>query len=250
DVMAEPPPGDLYGIARETSFLAAAGRDPDRPLRVLRYSDPGLGVDVHPEVAQSIDDAAALLMTLGHEVVEGGNPCPFDDDLLAAMLTVMGVGVLTAVEALVPGDQRHLLRPYTSWLVEQGRTRSAADYVSAEGQLAGAASAHLTAVSSYDVVLTPVSTRPAVPVGWFTEQGVEHEGRRMLGWSAFTPWANLTGQPSLSLPLHVTPEGLPVGVQLTAARRGQDALLVALAGQVERAAPFAHRHPPQWGPPA
>jgi Asp-tRNA(Asn)/Glu-tRNA(Gln) amidotransferase A subunit family amidase len=68
----------------------------------------------------------------------------------------------------------------------------------------------------------------------------------MLGWSAFTPWANLTGQPSLSLPLSVTTTGLPVGVMLTGARRGEDALLISLAGQLEAAAPFGHRHPPQW----
>ena len=123
---------------------------------------------------------------------------------------------------------------------------NAGDYVAATALLARAASAHLAATAAYDVVLSPVTSQPAVPVGWFSADGVENEGRRMLGWSAYTPWANLTGQASLSLPLHVTPEGLPVGVQLTAARRGDDALLVSLAGQVERAAPFAHRHPPQW----
>jgi amidase len=246
DVMAHPPVSDLYALAREESFLAAAGRDPDRPLRVLRYTDPGLGVECDSEVMRSIDDAAELLRGLGHEVVEGSNPYPWDEALLAAMLVVFGGSLHATVQALVPADLRHLLRPYTTWAVLHGEKLSAADYVSATGALARAASAHLAATSEYDVVLTPVSTRPAVPVGWFSQDGVEQEGRRMLGWTAFTPWANLTGQPALSLPLHMTAEGLPVGVQLTAARRGDDALLVSLAGQVERAAPFAHRHPPQW----
>ena len=246
DVMAEPPASDLYGLARETSFLDAAGRDPERPLRVLRYTDPGLDVDVDPEVLDSIDAAAVLLADLGHEVVDGVNPQPWDDALLDAMLVFFGGGLQATVDVAIPPDRRHLLRPYTQWCIEHGKQKSAADYVAATGLLARAASAHLAATAAYDVVLTPVSSRPAVPVGWFSEQGVDQEGRRMLGWSAFTPWANLTGQPAMSLPLHGTAAGLPVGVQLTAARRGDDALLVSLAGQVERAAPFAHRHPPQW----
>ena len=76
DVMAEPPPGDLYGSPRETSFLDAAGRDPDRPLRVLAYADPGLGVDVDPEVRQSVDDAAALLRDARPRGRRGEQPVP------------------------------------------------------------------------------------------------------------------------------------------------------------------------------
>jgi amidase len=245
DVIAQPPASDLYALPQQESFLAAAGRDPDRPLRVLRYTDAGLDVDCDPEVLHSISEAAELLRGLGHEVVEGTNPHPWDDALLAAMLVVFGGGLHATVQAMVPVDKRHLLRPYTAWSVQHAEKLTAADYVMATGALARAASAHLAATAACDVVLTPVSTRPAVPVGWFSQDGVENEGRRMLGWSAFTPWANLTGQPSLSLPLHVTPDGLPVGVQLTAGR-GEDALLISLAGQVERAAPFAHRHPAQW----
>ncbi|MCA1710568.1 MAG: amidase [Actinobacteria bacterium] len=246
DVMADPPASDLYAWPRETSFLEAAGRDPDRPLRVLRYTDPGLDVDVDPDVLRSIDDAAGLLTSLGHDVVDGTNPQPWDDALLQAMLVVFGGGLKATVEAVIPPDRRHLVRPYTAWCVQLGETLGASDYVLATGAIARAASTHLAATAAYDVVLTPVSTSPAVPVGWFSEEGIDQEGRRMLAWSAFTPWANLTGQPSLSLPLHTTAQGLPVGVQLTGARRGDDALLISLAGQVERAAPFAHRHPPQW----
>lgn len=246
DVMAEPPPSDLYALPRETSFLDASRRDPDRPLRVLRYSDPGLGVVPDPEVLRSVGQTASLLADLGHEVVEGDNPQPWDDALGEAMQVAFGGRLRATVLATIPQERRALLRPYTSWCVELGATKDAADYVAATGLLARAASAHLAATAAYDVVLSPVSTQPAVPVGWFSADGVENEGRRMLAWSAFTPWANLTGQAALSLPLHVTPTGLPVGVQLTASRRGDDALLISLAGSIERAAPFSHRHPPQW----
>jgi amidase len=68
----------------------------------------------------------------------------------------------------------------------------------------------------------------------------------MLAWSAFTPFANLAGQPAVSLPLHTTAEGLPIGVQLIGARVGEDALLLSLAAELEDAVPWRDRHPPQW----
>jgi amidase len=65
---------------------------------------------------------------------------------------------------------------------------------------------------------------------------------------AFTPWTsawNVTGMPAVSLPLHVTGDGLPVGVML-AARPAEEHLLLALSAQVEAAAPWRHRTPPCW----
>jgi amidase len=117
----------------------------------------------------------------------------------------------------------------------------------AQAALAAASGRLLDAVSGADVVLSPVTSQPAVPVGWFEQDGTGEEcGLRMLTWSAYTPWANLTGLPSLSLPSSPTASGLPVGVQLTGSRVGEDLLLLRLAHQLERATPFAHRHPPQW----
>jgi amidase len=51
--------------------------------------------------------------------------------------------------------------------------------------------------------------------------------------------------PAVSLPLHWTAEGLPVGVML-AARPAEEDVLLALAAQVEAASPWADRHPPGW----
>ena len=65
---------------------------------------------------------------------------------------------------------------------------------------------------------------------------------------AFTPWTsawNVTGMPAVSLPLHHTSTGLPVGVML-AGRTGEDHRLLALAAQVEEASPWRHRTPPCW----
>jgi amidase len=75
-----------------------------------------------------------------------------------------------------------------------------------------------------------------------------HPERDFEAQKAFTPWTsawNVTGMPAVSLPLHWTSEGLPVGVML-AARPAEDALLVSLASQVEAAAPWHDRRAPGW----
>jgi amidase len=244
DVMAKTWAGDLYGRETTASFLETLDTAPER-LRVLRFTDSGLG-DSDPAVVEAVDQAARLLTDLGHVVVDGSNPVPWDEQL-QGVLQVLFSGAVSASARMVPADRHHLLEPYTRWCLEEVVKHDAGHFIAAQAVLGSAAARLLAAVAEYDVVLSPVSSRPAVPVGWFEENGTGEEcGRRMLEWSAFTPWANFTGQPAVSLPLHVTPEGLPVGVQLAASRIGDDHLLLQLAAQLQRAAPFAHRHPPQW----
>ena len=245
DVMAQGWAGDLYARPVDGSLLDAIAAPP-RPLRVLRFDESGFG-EVHPEAVRGLDEAERVLTGLGHEVVHGANPVPWSDDLVEAMVLLMTALVSVPANAVAAGRSKDLLQPYTRWCVEQAALHSAGDFAAAQALLATASARLLDASSAFDVLLTPTAAEPAVPVGWFTAEG---DGRpcadRMLRWSAYTPWANLTGQPAVSLPLHVTPEGLPVGVQLVGSRVGSDALLLRLAAQVEAAAPFAHRHPPNW----
>jgi amidase len=83
---------------------------------------------------------------------------------------------------------------------------------------------------------------PPPELGWFTEEGPEAERQRIMSFTPYTAQFNLTGQPAVSLPLHRTPGGLPVGVQLVAAY-GREDLLIRVASQLEQAAPWAQRHP-------
>jgi amidase len=96
-----------------------------------------------------------------------------------------------------------------------------------------------------DVLLTPTLALPPVPIGWTWEDTdgdpLQAFARQTL-FTPFTPVVNVTGQPAVSLPLHRSDDGLPVGVQLVG-RPFDEATLVRLASQLEQARPWAARFP-------
>ena len=90
--------------------------------------------------------------------------------------------------------------------------------------------------------MTPTVGAPPPELGWFTAGGPENEGVRVVSFIPYTAQFNVTGQPAITLPLHWTPAGLPVGVQLVAPF-GREDLLIRVAAQLEQAAPWAARRP-------
>jgi amidase len=93
-----------------------------------------------------------------------------------------------------------------------------------------------------DLLITPTVGAPPPELGWFTADGPGAEGRRIASFIPYTAQFNMTGQPAISLPLHRTPDGLPVGVQLVAAY-GREDVLIRVASQLEQAAPWADGRP-------
>jgi amidase len=97
----------------------------------------------------------------------------------------------------------------------------------------------------FDLLLTPTLAAPPAPLGTLSSAAADPETvlERVQRYVAFTAAWNASGQPAVSLPLHATAGGLPVGVQLVAAM-GREDLLLRVAGQLERAAPWIGRRPP------
>lgn len=228
-----PPPSE--------TFLSSCDRAPGR-LRVARFIAPLItDTPIDPACTQAWEDASRLLESLGHEVVDVAPPLPPE----AVPVFETCWAVLTALSA-VPPEREHLLRPLTRWLSARGRAVSGPEFGLAIGAMRRFAAGALTALAPYDAVLTPTLATPPLPVGAMRDD--EHPERDFEAQKAFTPWTsawNVTGMPAVSLPLHWTDGGLPVGVML-AARPAEEALLLALAAQVESAAPWADRRPPQW----
>jgi amidase len=244
DVMAGPSVGDPFWappLPEGETFLDWCGRDPGR-LRVARFSTPFLGdAEVHPEVLSAYEHATRLLQGLGHDVEEIDVPAP--PEVVPVFETCWSV--LSALSP-APAGTDDLLRPLTRWLQERGRAVSAPEFGLAVAQMRRVAAGILQRLSVYDAVLTPTLAQPPLPVGAIRDDA--DPARDFENQKAFTPFTsawNVTGMPAASLPLHVTPGGLPVGVML-AARPAQEHLLLALCAQVEAAAPWHDRHPPCW----
>ncbi|MBX6382546.1 MAG: amidase [Microbispora sp.] len=245
DVMAHNNPGDLYWAPPPAlgSFSAYVGRDPGR-LRIARFATPAVpGVEVHPEVLAAYENASALLESLGHEVTEIDPP--FGPDMVPEF-----VKLWFAFSCMHPVSEEHepKLRPLTAWLRERGRAVSAPEFLQAQATLQLATRFALLVTDAYDAVLSPTVTRPPVPVGWFEDvDSPEETFERMKQFAPFPALYNVSGQPAVNLPLHWTPEGLPVGVML-AGKFGDEGTLISLSSQVEAAIGgfWGDRRPPMW----
>jgi amidase len=244
DVLAGRAVGDpFWAPAEPEPFLAACDREPGR-LRVARFLEPVIAdADVDPECVRAWEDASRLLETLGHHVEDV--PVPMPREAVPVFETCWAV--LTALSTVpLPAGARPTLRPLTRWLGERGEAVTGPEFGLAMGELRRIAARTLTALSSYDAVLTPTLAVPPLPVGAIRDD--DDPAADFEAQKRFTPYTsmwNVTGSPAVSLPLHWTPDGLPVGVML-AARPGEEATLLSLATQVEAAVPWRDRRPPCW----
>ena len=240
DVLAGRRVGDPFW-AVTGSYLEACDRPVGR-LRIARFLEPVITeVPVDPEVTRAWSDASTLLESLGHEIVDV--PVPLPPEAVPTFET--GWAVLTAL-SVVPPEREPLLRPLTRWLTERGRAVSGPEFGLAIGAMRRFAAQALAALAPYDAVLTPTLAVPPLPVGAIRDDA--DPSRDFENQKRFTPWTsawNVTGMPAVSLPLHWTDSGLPVGVML-AARPAEDELLFSLSAQVEDAVGGFTRRPPGW----
>jgi amidase len=244
DVMAGRAVGDPFWAPESARpFLAACDEEPSR-LLVARFVTPVIAeTEVDPECVRAWEDASRLLESLGHEVIDIAPPMP--REAVATFETCWAV--LTGLSTVnVPAEARGLLQPLTRWLGEKGEQIGGPEFGLALGELRRVAARTLESLAGYDAVLTPTLAAPPLPVGALRDD--EDPAADFEAQKRFTPWTsmwNVTGSPAISLPLHQTPDGLPVGVMLAAAP-GREDLLLSLAAQVEAATPWLERKPPCW----
>ncbi len=244
DAIAIAQPGDpdpLAALPAGESFLAWCDREPG-PLRIGRYVDSPIESELDPQVLAAWEHCTELLAGLGHEVVDIAAPLP--REAIPAFETVWAVSAAT-----IPVDPARTgeLRSLTRHLRGRGEAISAPQYASALGQLNVHARQAIAATEHLDAVLTPTVAMLPRPVGWFIgdDDDPAADFERQKQFTPYTAMYNTTGQPAISLPLYQSEEGLPIGMMLVG-RRDADAPLLALAAQLESAAPWAQRRPPIW----
>ena len=242
DAMAGPMPGDPHWAPPPARSFLSTCDDPPGRLRIGRTRTPVIaGAEVHPHVVEAYEAASRLLEDLGHDVVDV--QLPYGEELTPSFEVLWSV---TAAGLPVPPDREELLLPLTRWLRERGRAMSATDFTGAVVALQYATRLGVVATADVDVVLMPTLAQPPAPLGWFRETGdPAEEFARMTRWTPFAALFNMTGQPAVNVPLHWSPDGLPIGVML-AGRAADEATLLRLSAQLEQARPWRDRHPDLW----
>lgn len=244
-----PAPGDPYVAPPPLRpYTEEVGADPGK-LRIALWTETVIEQDADPEVVAAASAAAEALEGCGHQVETPDLSALQSIPIVEPFLVRWAAGQAQALDQLGmvggapigPDD----VEPLTWALAEIGRSRSAGEYLEAVGQhqlmsriLAGVHE------SGFDLLLTPTMGEPPPPLGSFDDSGPDPMDafERAFLCGCFTAAFNATGQPAISLPLHWSGEGLPIGVQLVAPLGGEDVLL-RVASQLEEAVPWADRIP-------
>jgi amidase len=268
DAIAGPDLGAPYGIAPPLQpFAEAAARPPGR-LRIAFSATAPNGASVDPECRTAVEQAARLCESLGHMVEEAAPKVPagYFTWFLTAFLAAVAQEFAFAEETTGVKPQRDDVEVSTWLCRELGSAFSAAELSINLERLHRAGREIAGFFEGYDLLLTPTLATPPVRHGSLHAAGaeaavqalaarlglgrylrygplVEQAAARAFRFIPFTPIWNVTGQPAANLPLHWTPDGLPVGVQAVA-RFGDEATLLAFAGQIEEARPWRDRIPP------
>jgi amidase len=248
DAVAGPEPGDPYcAPAAARPFVQEVGVPTGR-LRIGFTAAAPTGVPVHPDCVSAVEDAAKLCAELGHEVEEA-TPEINGAMYLDVFIKIWAAGVAWSVMVAEHETRRRAraedFEPLTWALVEMGRKIPAPEYMMAWTALQGLARNVAQFFEHYDVWLTPTLAHPPVKLGHFdsTAENPLAGLQRATEFVAFTPFANITGQPAMSVPLWWNAEGLPVGAHFVG-RFGDEGTLFRLAAQLEEARPWAKRRPP------
>jgi Asp-tRNA(Asn)/Glu-tRNA(Gln) amidotransferase A subunit family amidase len=253
-----------YVAGNPPAFLASLDQAPER-LRIGFTTASAINPSPDPEAVAAVESAAALLTELGHEV-EPVEP-PHDDNALARdFLTIW----FAQLHGQISGIKTRLGAPNSAFaadslaVAEIGRAAGVGALFAALENI----NTHIHALEDfhqrYDLLLTPTLAKPPLEVGSVDTPPLLQRASRVvakvragkllnatgildqlitdnLGWVPYTQLANLTGRPAISVPLHWTAAGLPLGVQLVGPL-ASDGLLLRLAAQLEQARPWAHRY--------
>ena len=247
DILAGYEPGDPYWAPDPSApFADAVDREPGK-LRIAFSAEAPNGVPVDEDCVTATRETAELLESLGHTVFEA--PALSDEGYIDNFLKIWIGGVAGNVREL--GNMRGRpveaseLEPLTAQMVEMAESISAADFLVALEYLRGLSRRVISMWGEIDVLLTPTLAKVPIEIGALRPNEGEppiEMLNKAAEWVPFTPVWNVTGQPAISLPLHQSQEGLPVGVQLVGAPAAEE-LLISLSAQLEEARPWADRRP-------
>lgn len=227
-------------------FLKEVGIDPGKLRIALAVATPA-GTPLDPECKRAALEAAKLCESLGHKIEEAQPPIE-DAWMREAFLTVLRVSLARTLDDAAktlgwPVTDKDV-EPVTWVIAQAGRAITSVAYSRAIATMHQVGLAIAKFQEKYDVILSPTLAKPPVPLGVLSlsPASIEAYGKDVSEFGPYTALYNVTGQPSMSVPLHWSADGLPIGVMFSA-RFGDDAMLLRLASQLEKAKPWAGKRP-------
>jgi amidase len=257
DVIAGPMPGDPYHAPPPARpFASEVGADPGRLRIGLSTTAPMGASETDPRCAAAAAEAAALLESLGHHVEEAAPAALSEAETLGPFMIVLTTSVVHDLDDIAKKSQRAVgpddVEPLTWAYYEMGLTHTAVQYLDAvhdahawSRRVASWWEPREAGGEGFDLLLTPTMAEPPPVLGDLvsTKDDPWHAMARATPFAVYCAPFNVTGQPAISVPLHWSAEGLPIGVQLVAAYARED-VLVRVGAQLEQARPWGDRQPP------
>lgn len=230
-------------------FAREVRADPGK-LRIAWTASALSGRKIHVECRRAVEKTVQALIDSGHTLVEDAPKYDWEQFLESThrVWTAFTAQFVTALSRAT-GRPASLatLEPVTLACHRDGQKMSAVELLDALAYGNVLTRAVGTFFTRYDALVTPTMAKPAAPLGEINQARKGLKGRewtrQVFEYVPFTPLFNTTGNPAISLPLHWTAEGLPVGVQVVG-RLGDEATLLRLAGQLEEALPWRGMLPP------
>ena len=247
DAVHGPETSSLYvAPTPERPFIEEVGRDPGR-LRIAFTDKSPYGDAIDPEIAAAVREVAGLLAGLGHHVEERAPALATDPAV--AMATIVSANTALTVRlaeqrfgrAMTDNDFEIL----TLASARNGRKRTATDYVAAQLAAFQILRSLATFLESCDVFLSPTLCAPPLRIGELNtmSKDLSHITPTLRRYIPGTSMFNMSGQPSMSVPLAWNAAGLPLGMMFSA-RFGDEATLFRLAAQLEQERPWKDKLPP------
>lgn len=267
DCLAGPEPGTGFKIPAPAQSYLAQLDQPLKPLRIGVSARPMIPAQVSPEAQQALAKTVSLLKDLGHTVVEA-HPEIDAEQMWADFVVVISGHTAAKVEQIKQiwgAKAAASLEPGTLSAAMLGRSFSSADVAQAKEGWHKVRAAMGRYLTEYDMLLTPTLIgEPAkhgvipptafeslqmrlghrLPLGkLLMKSGLLFSlSERVLSRMAFTLMGNVTGLPAMSVPLHWTANGLPLGTQFVG-RMLDEGRMLQLARQLEVAQPWFERRP-------
>jgi len=248
DATAGAAPGDPYCAPPQARPYFDEVKSPPGRLRIAFSTTSPLGNPVHADCVAAVHNAAKLCESLGHEVEEAA-PQLNGREIMEAQGVVISANIAATLEEIATLQGRTLraedVERATWYRVERARQAHSGLYAAAVNALHLVGRTLAAFMGRYDVILQPTLAQPPLPIGVLDmdRQDIDALFRDLLGFVPFTGLYNITGQPSMNVPLHWNAAGLPTGTMFTA-RFGDEPTLFRLAAQLEQACPWKDRFAP------